>query len=151
VAEISAHWVVCPKHACGTHGSCDYAHHQEAATKTLPYPFASAKHFYAKNAEGEALNKYANLQSKYAGNLAKKTLKQHMNAWDMISPLIIPNLVDPYALSIEDCWGEDRKKTGVNLLKNWGMLTYHSAIVGNVIPLTIHAPMTSLVWSGLSL
>ena len=64
--EINARRVICPKHACGAHGSRDYACHQEAATKALPYPFASAKHFHAKNAEGEALNKkYANLRSKH--------------------------------------------------------------------------------------
>jgi hypothetical protein len=81
-----------------------------------------AKHFHAKNAEGDASNKYANLQSEYAGNLAKiKTLKLCMDAWDLISPFI-PDLVDPYTLSVEDCEG-DRKKTSVNLLKNWGMLT----------------------------
>ena len=122
-AKINARWIICPKHACGAHGSRDFAHHQEAATKALPYLFALAKHRHAKNAEGEASNKYANLQSKYARNLAKiKTLKQHMDAWDMISPFVIPNLVDPYALSVENCWG-DRKLAGVNLLKNWGKLT----------------------------
>ncbi len=78
-------------------------------------PFASAKHFHAKNAEGEASNKYANLQSKYTGNLAKiKTLKRRMDAWDMISPFVIPDFVDPYALSVENCWG-DRKLTGVRI------------------------------------
>jgi hypothetical protein len=85
-----------------------------------------AKHFCAKNSEGEASNKqYANLQqSEYAGNLAKiKTLKWCMDAWDMISPFVIPDFVDPFALSsVKDCWG-DRKLTGVNLLKNWGTLT----------------------------
>jgi hypothetical protein len=45
-----------------------------------------------------------------------------MDAWDMISPFVIPEFVDPFALSAEDCWG-DRKLTGVNLLKNWGKLT----------------------------
>ena len=59
--EIDAHWVLFPKHARGAHGSRDYARHQEAANKALPYPFASAKHFHAKNAEREASNKYANL------------------------------------------------------------------------------------------
>ena len=58
---------MCLKHARVAHGSRDYARHQEAANKALPYPFASAKHFHAKNAEGEASNKYANLQSEYAG------------------------------------------------------------------------------------
>ena len=55
--EINAHWVICPKHARVAHGSRDYARHQEAANKALPYPFASAKHFHAKNAEGEASTK----------------------------------------------------------------------------------------------
>jgi hypothetical protein len=46
-----------------------------------------------------------------------------MDAWDMISPLVIPEFIDPFALSsVEDRWG-DRKLTGVNLLKNWGKLT----------------------------
>jgi hypothetical protein len=91
--------------------------------KALPSPFALAKHFHAKNAEGEASNKSANLHSEYAGNLAKiKTLKQCMGAWDMTSPFVIPDYIDPYAISVEDCWG-DRKLTGVNLLKNWGKVT----------------------------
>jgi hypothetical protein len=121
--EINAPRVICPKHACGAHGSRDYARHQEAATKALPYPFASTKHVHAKNAEGEASNKYANLQSEYAENLAKtKTLKQRMDAWDMTSPFVIPNYIDPYAISVEDRWG-DRKLTGVNLLKNWSKVT----------------------------
>jgi len=55
--EINARRVICPKHARVAHGSRDYAHHQEAANKALPYPFASAKHFHAKNAEGEASTK----------------------------------------------------------------------------------------------
>ena len=77
--EINARRVICPKHARGAHVSRDYARHQEAATKAIPYPFASAKHFHAKNADDEASNKYANLQSKYAGNLVKiKTLKRRM-------------------------------------------------------------------------
>ncbi len=41
----------------------------------------------------------------------------------MISPLVIPEFVDPFALSsVEDRWG-NRKLTGVNFLKNWGKLT----------------------------
>ncbi len=109
-----------PQACSGSHDSHDYARLQEAATKALPYPFALAKHFHAKYAEGEASNKYANLQSKYAGNFAKiKTLKWRMDAWDMISPFVIPEFIDPFALLVEDRWG-DRKLTGVNLLKNWG-------------------------------
>ena len=46
-----------------------------------------------------------------------------MDTWDMISPFVIPEFVDPFALSsVEDHWS-DRKLTGVNLLKNWGKLT----------------------------
>jgi hypothetical protein len=47
--------------------SQDFAQHQEATTKDLPL----AKHFHTKNVEGDASNKYTNLQSKYAGNFAK--------------------------------------------------------------------------------
>jgi len=79
VTEINAHRVICPKHACGAHGSRDYARHQEAATKALIYLFALAKHFRAKNAERGASNKYANLQSEYAGNLAK--IKTSSGVW----------------------------------------------------------------------
>lgn len=122
-AEIHARTVICPKTARGALGSRDYIRHQEAATKALPHTFASAKHFHAKNADGEASNRYANLQSEYAGNLAKiKNFKRHMDEWDMSDPFVIPKLVDHYAISVEDRWG-DRKTTGVHLLKNWGQLT----------------------------
>jgi hypothetical protein len=60
-AEINACRVIFPKSAQGVLGSHDYTPHQEAATKALPHIFASAKHFHAKNAEGESSNKYANL------------------------------------------------------------------------------------------
>ncbi len=80
VAEINARQVICPKSTCGVLGSRDYTHHQEAATKALPHVFARAKHFHAKNAEGESSNKYANLQLEYAGNLAKiKNFKCHLD------------------------------------------------------------------------
>ncbi len=123
VAEINARQVICPKSARRVLGSRDYTHHQEAATKALLHVFASAKHFHAKKAEGEPSNKYANLQSEYAGNLAKiKNFKRHMDAWDMSDPFVIPTLINPDAISVEDCWVE-RKLTGVHLLKNWGKLT----------------------------
>ena len=82
-AEINARRVICPKDARGAPGSRDYTRHQESATKALPHIFVSAKHFHA-NSEGEASNKYANLQSEYAGDLAKiKNFKWHMDSWDM--------------------------------------------------------------------
>ncbi len=113
--EINAHQVIFPKSAQGIFGSHDYTCHQEAATKALSHIFASVKHFHAKNAEGEFSNKYANLQSKYARNLAKiKSFKWHMDAWDMSDPFVIPTLIDPDALSVEHCWAE-RKLTRVHL------------------------------------
>jgi hypothetical protein len=60
-AEINARQVIFPKSAQGVLGSHDYTRHQEAANKALLHVFASAKHFHAKNAEGESSNKYANL------------------------------------------------------------------------------------------
>jgi hypothetical protein len=60
-----SHWLLWLREVC----------HQEDATKALPHLYASAKHSHAMNAKGESSNKYANLQSKYVGNLAKiKTL-----------------------------------------------------------------------------
>jgi hypothetical protein len=47
-----------------------------------------------------------------------------MDAWDMSDPFVIPQLIDPYALSVDDCWPE-RKTTGIHLLKNWGKITLH--------------------------
>ncbi len=124
-AEINARRVICPKNACSIVGSRDYSRHQEAATKALPHIFASAEHFHAKNSEGEASNKYANLQSEYAGNLSKiKNFKRHMDSWDMSDLFVIPKLIDLNALSVEDRWGE-RKTTGVHLLKNWGKFSLH--------------------------
>jgi hypothetical protein len=125
--EINPRWVTCPKTAHGVHGSCNYSCHQVAVTRALPHIFAMAKHFHAKNSEGKALNKYANLQSEYAGNLAIakiKNFKRHMDAWDMSDPFVIPQLIDPYALLVKDHWAE-RKTTGIHLLKNWGKLILH--------------------------
>ncbi len=122
MAEINAPRIICPKSDRGVLGSYDYTRHQEAATKALPRVFASAKHFHAKNAEGESSNKYANLQSEYASNLSKiMNFKRLIDAWDMSDPFVIPTLIDPDAISVEDCWAE-RKSTGMHLLKNWGKL-----------------------------
>jgi hypothetical protein len=52
LTEINARWVICPKTACGAHGSCNYSLHQEAATCALPHIFALAKHLHAKNSKG---------------------------------------------------------------------------------------------------
>ncbi len=41
----------------------------------------------------------------------------------MSDPFVIPQLINPYALSVDDCWAE-RKTTGIHLLKNWGTLTF---------------------------
>ncbi len=136
VVEINAHWVICPKHACGAHGSHDYACYQEAAAKALPHLFALARHFHPTNAEGEPSNKCANLQSKYTGNLAKiKTLKWQMDEWDIVGLFVISDLVDPYALPVKELWG-NRKLTGV---RTWVSLPCHNAETGNVTSSTMHA------------
>jgi hypothetical protein len=40
----------------------------------------------------------------------------------MSDPFVIPTLIDPDAISVKDHW-EERKLTGVHILKNWGKLT----------------------------
>ncbi len=45
-----------------------------------------------------------------------------MDAWDVSDPFVIPTLIDPDVISVEDHWAE-RKLTGVHLLKNWRKLT----------------------------
>ncbi len=147
-AEVNTRQVICPKSAGGVLGSRDYKCHQEAATKALPHIFASAKHFHAKNAEGESSNMYANLQSEHAGNLTKiKSFKQHMDAWDMSDSFVIPTLINPDALSVEDCW-EERKLTGVHLLKNWGKLTLRQCCAWQQVFLIMPPLKTSQAWSG---
>jgi hypothetical protein len=47
-----------------------------------------------------------------------------MDGWDMSDLYVIPQLIDPYALSVDKRWAE-RKTTGKHLLKNWGKLTLH--------------------------
>ena len=46
-----------------------------------------------------------------------------MDAWDIICPFVIPEFVNPFAISSDEDRWDDRKLTGVNLLKNWGKLT----------------------------
>jgi hypothetical protein len=70
-----------------------------------------AKYFHAKNAEGEASNKYAKLLSKYASKLAKiKNFKRHMDISDMSNPLVTPQLINPYPLIVDNCWAERKIK-----------------------------------------
>ncbi len=108
--EINARRVIFPKTACGAHGSRNYSRHQEAATCALPH-YALAKYFHAKNAEGEASNKYAKLLSKYASKLAKiKNFKRHMDISDMSNPLVTPQLINPYPLIVDNCWAERKIK-----------------------------------------
>ncbi len=42
----------------------------------------------------------------------------------MSDPFVILQLINSYALSVDDYWAE-RKTTGIHLLKNWGKLTFH--------------------------
>jgi hypothetical protein len=65
----------------------------------------------------------------------------------MSDPFVIPKLINPYALSVDDCWAE-RKTTGIHLIKYWGKLTLINAALGSMTLLIMHPPMTSQVWSG---
>jgi hypothetical protein len=81
MAEINAGRVNCTKNARGAHhGSRDYSCHQEAATK-----------------------KQADLQSKYARNLAQITIsKRHKDIWDVSDPsFVIPTHIESQWLIIE--------------------------------------------------
>ncbi len=74
MAEINAGWVNCTKNAHGAHhGFRDYSCHQEAATK-----------------------KQADLQSKYARNLAQITIsKWHKDICDVSDPsFVIPTHIE---------------------------------------------------------
>jgi hypothetical protein len=55
-----------------------------------------------------------------------------MDAWDMSDPFVIPTLINPDVISVEDCWAE-RKLTGMHLLKNWGKLTPDNSVHGSEI------------------
>jgi hypothetical protein len=46
------------------------------------------------------------------------------STWTMSDPFVIPQLINPYALSVDNHWA-DRKTAGIHLLKNWGKLTLH--------------------------
>ena len=99
MAEINACRVSCTKHAHGAYGSRDYSCHQEVDTTALPHVFASAKHFHAKNLEGE----HADLQSKYAGNLAQIMIsKRHKDILDVSDPsFVIPTHIESQRLIVE--------------------------------------------------
>ncbi len=81
MATINAGQVNCTKNARGAHhGSRDYSCHQEAATK-----------------------KQADLQSKYAGNLAQITIsKRYKDIWDVSDPsFVIPTHIKSQWLIVE--------------------------------------------------
>ncbi len=64
-----------------------------------PTSFGAAKHFHTKNADGELSYKYKDIQSKFVDNLDKLTLfQQHLEAFDMLEPFLIPVLIDLYKL-----------------------------------------------------
>ena len=86
----------------------------------------SAKLFRAKNPEGEALNKSMQISSP---NIRRESCKDqdpqaaYGHLGHTICPFVIPEFVNPFAISSDEDRWDDRKLTGVNLLKNWGKLT----------------------------
>ena len=73
-------------------GSCERDVHHSNATSALAQTFGASKHFVPKNSEGESEStKYANIQSKYVGNLSKiKLLESRVIAYDMMAPFVVP-------------------------------------------------------------
>jgi len=116
---VAAWKVVCPKGKRGDQGLRDYSCHHSAATAAIPKLFGAAKHFCAKNADGELSYKYKAIQSEYVGNLDKlKLFRKRMEAFDMFDPFLIPTWTDPDAISVLDRWG-DRKVDVIDLTKHW--------------------------------
>ena len=120
---VAARKIVCPKNTRGSQGSRDYNRQHAAATAALPDLFGAAKHFHTKNAEGELAYKYKDIQSEYVGNLDKLQLfRKRLEAFDMLSPFYIPELIDPHAFSVNDRWG-DRMTGCVDLTKHWSQIS----------------------------
>jgi hypothetical protein len=115
--------VVCPKGKRGDQGSRDYSWHHSAATAAIPELFGAAKHFCTKNADGKLSYKYKDILSRYVGNLdTLKLFRKCMEAFDMFDPFLIPTWIDPYDISVLDCWG-DRKHDGIDPTKHWSNLS----------------------------
>ena len=124
---VAARKIVCPKNTRGLQGSRDYSQQHAAATAALPDLFGAAKHFRTKNAEGELSYKYKDIQSEYVGNLDKlKLYRKRLEAYDMLSPFYIPELIDPHAYSVNDRWG-DRMTGCVDLTKHWSQISLEHA------------------------
>jgi hypothetical protein len=124
---VAARKIVCPKNTRGSQGSRDYSRQHAAATAALPDLFGAAKHFRTKNAEGELAYKYKDIQSEYVGNLDKlKLYRKRLEAFNMLSPFYIPELIDPHAFSVNDRWG-DRMTGCVDLTKHWSQISLKHA------------------------
>jgi hypothetical protein len=124
---ISARKVICPKNKRGAQGSRDYSWHHEATTAALPELFGMAKRYRTKNADGELSYKYKDIQSEYVGNLDKlKLFRKCMEAFDMLSPFLIPIWTNPMAISVVDRWG-DRKSEVVDSTKHWSKISLEHA------------------------
>jgi len=124
---VAARKIVCPKNTRGLQGSRDYSRQHAAATAALPDFFGAAKHFRTKNAEGELAYKYKDIQSEYVGNLDKlKLYRKRLEAFDMLSPSYIPELIDPHAFSVNGSWG-DRMTGRVDLIKHWSQISLEHA------------------------
>ena len=120
---VAARKSVCPKNTRRSQGSRDYSRQHAAATAALPDLFGAAKHFRTKNAEGELAYKYKDIQSEYVGNLDKlKLYRKRLEAFDMLSPFYIPELIDPHAFSVNDRWG-DRMTGCADLTKHWSQIS----------------------------
>jgi hypothetical protein len=80
MAEINAGWVICTKNAHGAHGSHDYSFTKRRVLRLSLMSLLVLSTFMPRIQK----EKHADLQSKYAGNLAEiKIFKQHKDTWDV--------------------------------------------------------------------
>jgi len=115
--EILQRRVVWDKSKCGLPGSREREVHHKNATYALSQSFGAVTHFILNNSEGEPEStKYSDIQSEYVGNLTKIKLSEtRVKGYNMMSPFIIPELIDPETDVIKDCWG-NQNSSGLNLL-----------------------------------
>ncbi len=89
-AELNAHQVICPKHARGAHGSRDYAHHQEAATKALPNPLLWQSTSMLRMQKGKPQTSMQ-ISSQNTQGILLRSKKPSSNVW-MHGTWLVPSL-----------------------------------------------------------
>ncbi len=111
----------------------DYCWHHTATTAALPDLFGAAKHFRIKNADGKFSYKYKDIQFESMRNLDKlKLFMQHLEAFDMLEPFLIPVWINSHAICVNDYW-RDRKSQCIGLINSF---TAKSVLAGKKLVAT---------------